>query len=67
MKYGQVLRQRDFLLLTAGTGISTLGDQIGWLSLLWFVMLLTKSSLQMGFAGLCYELPSVAVGMLPVS
>jgi MFS family permease len=63
MKYGQVLRQRDFLLLTAGTGISTLGDQIGWLSLLWFVMLLTKSSLQMGFAGLCYELPSVAVGM----
>jgi len=64
MKYGRILRQRDFLLLTAGTGISTLGDQIGWLSVLWFVMLLTKSPAQMGLAGLCYELPSVAVGIV---
>ncbi|MCL6452181.1 MAG: MFS transporter [Alicyclobacillus sp.] len=63
MKYRQIFRQRDFLLLTAGTGISTLGDQIGWLAILWFVMLLTKSPARMGLAGLCYELPSVAVGM----
>ena len=63
MKYRRILRQRDFLLLTAGTGISTLGDQMGWLAILWFVMLLTKSPARMGLAGLCYELPSVAVGM----
>ncbi|WP_067933555.1 MFS transporter [Alicyclobacillus kakegawensis] len=63
MRYSRILRQRDFLFLTAGTGISTLGDQIGWLALLWFVMLLTKSPVQMGLAGLCYELPSVGVGI----
>ncbi|WDL96707.1 MFS transporter [Alicyclobacillus sp. ALC3] len=63
MKYGRILRQRDFLLMTAGTGLSTLGDQIGWLAVLWLVMTLSGWSAQMGLAGLCYGLPSVVAGM----
>ncbi|MCL6452707.1 MAG: MFS transporter [Alicyclobacillus sp.] len=64
MKYGRILRQRNFVLMTAGTGLSTLGDQIGWIAILWVVMTTSGSSAQMGLAGLCYGLPSVVAGML---
>lgn len=50
--------------MTAGTGISTLGDQIGWLALLWLVMIMSGSSVQMALAGLCYGLPSVVAGIV---
>lgn len=60
--YGRVYRHRDFSWLTAGTTLSFLGDQVGWLGILWWVMVLTGSPLKMGLAGLAYELPVVLVG-----
>ncbi|MDQ0188879.1 MFS transporter [Alicyclobacillus cycloheptanicus] len=64
MKNGRILHQRDFVLMTAGTGLSALGDQMGWMAVLWLVMTHSESSAQMGVAGLCYGLPSVAAGLL---
>ena len=42
-----VLRNRDFLLLFSGKIISQLGDQIYAFALSWYILDLTKSSLQM--------------------
>lgn len=58
-QYIQLLRQRNFSLLAASDGISVLGDQIGWIALLWFVMVTTGHSLDMGWLALSYGLPTV--------
>lgn len=62
MKYRQILHQRNFVWMTVGTSLSTFGDQIGWIAVLWLVMSMTRSPAHMGFSGLCYGLPSVVVG-----
>ncbi len=57
-----LFRRRDFGLLAAADAISLLGDQIGWMALLWFVMTTTQQSYNMGALALCFGLPGVILG-----
>ncbi len=43
-------------------GVSVLGDQAGWMGLLWSTMTMTKSAQIMGWLGLAFGLPAVALG-----
>lgn len=63
MNHDQLLKNRDFCLLLIGDTISVLGDQIGLVSLMWFVMLFTGQSEQMGLVALCFGLPGVVAGV----
>ncbi|WP_047153951.1 MFS transporter [Aneurinibacillus tyrosinisolvens] len=57
-----LLRQRNFSLFTAADVISALGNQIGWVALLWFVMVSTNNSTNMGLLAFGFGMPSVFLG-----
>jgi MFS family permease len=61
-QYWILFRRRDFGLLTAADAISLLGDQVGWMALLWFVMTTTQHSYNMGELALAFGLPGVVLG-----
>lgn len=42
--------------------VSVFGDQIGWIALLWFIMVTTNHSADIGLAALCFGLPGVFLG-----
>ncbi|GIM46494.1 MFS transporter [Collibacillus ludicampi] len=49
-------------MLTTADAISVLGDQIGLVALLWFVMVTTNQSTNMGLLALGFGLPGVLLG-----
>lgn len=61
-RYLLVLKNRNFVLVTIADAVSVLGDQIGWIALLWFATVTTKSPEMVGLMGLAYGLPSVFLG-----
>ncbi|GMA52423.1 MFS transporter [Alicyclobacillus contaminans] len=64
MKRDGLFVHRNFVWLSTGTAISSLGDQVGWLALLWLVAVQYSSSAKLGWTVLCYELPSVSAAMV---
>lgn len=62
LTYLRLFRQRNFTLMTVADAISVLGDQIGWVALLWFAMVTTKHASYMGLLGLIFGLPGVLLG-----
>ncbi|GMA60168.1 hypothetical protein GCM10025859_06080 [Alicyclobacillus fastidiosus] len=54
--------KRDFCVLTVADAVSVLGDQIGWVALLWFATETAKDSVAVGLVGLAYGLPGVILG-----
>lgn len=48
--------------MTIADAVSVLGDQIGWVALLWFVMVITKQPGDMGLLALAFGLPGVLLG-----
>ncbi|WP_206832711.1 MFS transporter [Alicyclobacillus fructus] len=55
-------RHRGLVLFMIADGVSVLGDQVGWMGLLWCAMTMTKSAQVLGWLGLAYGLPGVALG-----
>lgn len=62
MKFISMFRQRNFGLLIAADAVSVLGDEMGWMALLWFVMIMTKQSSDMGLLAFGFGLPGVVLG-----
>jgi MFS family permease len=62
LTYLRLFRQRNFALMTTADAVSVLGDQIGWVALLWFAMVTTKHAGYMGLLGLAFGLPGVLLG-----
>ncbi|WP_238413491.1 MFS transporter [Alicyclobacillus sp. TC] len=62
LTYLGLFRQRNFAFMTLADAISVLGDQIGWVALLWFAMVTTKHAGYMGLLGLAFGLPGVFLG-----
>ena len=62
LSYLSLLRQRNFAFMTIADAVSVLGDQIGWVALLWFAMVTTKHSGYMGLLALAFGLPGVLFG-----
>jgi MFS family permease len=62
LTYLGLFRQRNFAFMTFADAISVLGDQIGWVALLWFAMVTTKHAGYMGLLGLAFGLPGVLLG-----
>ncbi|WP_304458710.1 MFS transporter [Alicyclobacillus sendaiensis] len=54
--------RRSLALFMMADGVSVLGDQAGWMGLLWSAMTMTKSAQTMGWLGLAFGLPAVALG-----
>ncbi len=63
-RYLLLFKNRDFRFLTMADAVSVLGDQIGWVALLWFVTTTTKDPGTVGLIGLAYGLPGVLFGSL---
>jgi len=61
--YGAVLRNRDFFILWSGSLISSLGDALRNIALLWLVKELTGSNLAMGTVMLFSMLPYLLLGL----
>jgi len=61
--YGAVLRNRDFFILWSGSLVSSLGDALRNIALLWLVKELTGSNLAMGTVMLFSMLPYVLLGL----
>ncbi len=59
-----LLKQKNIGLMTAADAVSALGDQCGWIALLWLAMVTTHHSGEMGLVGFVFGLPSVALGTL---
>lgn len=59
-----LLLKRDFGVLTVADAVSVLGDQIGWVALLWFATETARDSAAVGLVGLAYGLPGVILGPL---
>ncbi len=60
--YLMLFKNRDFRFLTIADAVSVLGDQIGWVALLWFATVTTKNPETVGLMGLAYGLPGVLLG-----
>lgn len=60
--YLKLFKQRDFGLLVTADAVSVLGDQVGWVALLWFATVTTKNPGTVGLLGLAYGLPGVLLG-----
>lgn len=56
-----ILKNRQFLLLLGGQGISIFGDQIYLIGLMWTIMKQTGSAMSLGTTVICMMLPSVLV------
>lgn len=50
--------------MTVADAVSVMGDQVGWIALLWFLMVTTHHSRYMGLLALAYGLPSVLLGAI---
>ncbi|MCY0881830.1 MAG: hypothetical protein OWS74_07525 [Firmicutes bacterium] len=50
--------------LSIGDSFSIFGDQVGWLALLWLVMISTHSSTEMGLVAFCYGVAGMIFGPL---
>lgn len=57
------MRRRCFLALVAAQGISTLGSQLSWLAVPWFVLTTTGSEQQMGLVFAVEALPLALFGI----
>jgi predicted MFS family arabinose efflux permease len=62
--YKSLFRKRDFSLLCLADAISVTGDQAGWIALLWFAMITTHKSTEMGIIALSFGLPGVLLGAI---
>ena len=62
LTYIRLFRRRSFAYMTTADAVSVLGDQIGWVALLWFAMVTTKHAGYMGLLGLAFGLPGVLLG-----
>ncbi len=62
MNFFRVFRNRNLCLLTAADSVSVLGDQMGWIAILWFATVTTKNSAMVGLLGLVFGVPGVALG-----
>lgn len=60
--YLRLFRQRNFALMTVADAVSVLGDQIGWVALLWFAMVTSDHAATMGLLALTFGLPGVLLG-----
>jgi MFS family permease len=60
--YMSLLHKRGFRLLCFADAVSVLGDQAGWIGLLWFAMVSTHKSTDMGLLALCFGMPGVVLG-----
>jgi MFS family permease len=58
-----LLRERDYLALLAGQGVSSLGDAATFVSLPLLVLLLTGSDLLMGIVGILETAPDLLFGL----
>ncbi|WP_100488432.1 MFS transporter [Sporolactobacillus pectinivorans] len=56
-----LLKNRQFLLLLGGQGISIFGDQIYYIGLMWTIMKQTGSAMSLGMSVICMTLPSILV------
>ncbi|QRF23875.1 MFS transporter [Alicyclobacillus sp. TC] len=62
LPYVRLFRQRNFAYMTIADAVSVLGDQIGWVALLWFAMVTTNHAGYLGLLGLAFGLPGVLLG-----
>lgn len=62
LTYIRLFRRRGFAFMTTADAVSVLGDQIGWVALLWFAMVTTKHAGYMGLLGLAFGFPGVLLG-----
>lgn len=60
--YVSVLRSRSLALFILADAVSVLGHQIGWVGLLWLTMTDARPPQAMGWLGLAFGLPGVALG-----
>ncbi|OFW79270.1 MAG: hypothetical protein A2201_07285 [Alicyclobacillus sp. RIFOXYA1_FULL_53_8] len=60
--YLSLFKHRNFTLMTVADAVSVLGDQIGWVALLWFAMITTGHAGTMGALALAFGLPGVLLG-----
>lgn len=60
--YLSLFTHRNFTLMTVADAVSVLGDQIGWVALLWFAMVTIGHSGAMGALALAFGLPGVLLG-----
>jgi membrane associated rhomboid family serine protease len=58
-----LFKKRDFCFLTLADAVSVLGDQIGWVALLWFATVTTKDPETVGGLGLAFGLLGASVGL----
>ncbi len=54
-------RNRMFMLLVGGQGISVLGDKLYSIALMWYIISQTGSSLSLGMSVMCMTLPSIII------
>lgn len=54
-----ILKNKNFMLLWIGQSISKLGDQFHGIAAMWYVYMLTGSSLKMGITLVCSTVPSL--------
>ncbi|TGA97156.1 MFS transporter [Sporolactobacillus shoreae] len=60
-RMNQLVKNRQFVLLLGGQGISILGDQIYYIGLMWTIMKQTGSAMSLGMSVFCMTLPSILV------
>ncbi|SFG24438.1 MFS transporter [Sporolactobacillus nakayamae] len=54
-------RNRQFLILLTGQGISIFGDQIYYVGLMWTIMKQTGSAMSLGMSVICMTLPAILI------
>jgi MFS family permease len=57
MKKYNLLKNKNFMLLWCGHSISGLGDQVYSIAIMWYVMLVTGSTIQMGISLIFTQVP----------
>ncbi|QQE77101.1 MFS transporter [Alicyclobacillus sp. SO9] len=60
--YINLFHQRNFSLMMFADAVSVLGNQIGWVALLWFAMVTVKHPADMGLLALAFGVPGVFLG-----
>lgn len=60
-RYALLLRQPAFRWLAAADAISVTGDSVGWIALLWFVMLWHGHAYALGLLAAAFGLPTIVV------